>query len=60
MAAADLERLGVRRLSAGSSIASAVYGRARALAAGFLADGASAPMGEDAIGWGEMNGLMTA
>ena len=56
--AADLERLGVRRLSAGSGIASAVYGRAAALAKGFLADGLQAPMQADALNWGEMNALM--
>lgn len=58
-AAVDLERLGVRRLSAGSGITSAVYGRARTLARGFLTDGAYGPLGDDAIGWGEMNALMT-
>jgi 2-methylisocitrate lyase-like PEP mutase family enzyme len=58
--AAELERLGVRRLSAGSGIASAVYGRAATLARGFLVDGLSEPMGEDALSWGEMNALMPA
>ena len=57
-AAAELERRGVRRLSAGSGITSAVYGRARTLACGFLTDGAYGPLGDDAIGWGEMNALM--
>lgn len=56
--AAELERLGVRRLSAGSGIASAVYGRAAALARGFLADGLQEPMQADALNWGEMNALM--
>lgn len=56
--AAELERLGVRRLSAGSGIASAVYGRAAALASGFLADGLQGPMQADALNWGEMNALM--
>lgn len=38
-AASELVRLGVRRLSAGSSIAQAALGRAKALAAAFLRDG---------------------
>jgi 2-methylisocitrate lyase-like PEP mutase family enzyme len=56
--ASELERLGVRRLSAGSGLASAAYGRTAALARGFLQDGASEPLGEDALSWGEMNALM--
>ena len=42
--AATLERLGVRRLSAGSGIVGAALGRAAALTRGFLADGRSAPL----------------
>ena len=57
-AAETLRSLGVRRLSAGSWITSAVYGRAKALAEGFLADGRSEPLVEGAITWGEMNALM--
>lgn len=56
--AAELERLGVRRLSAGSGLASAAYGRTAALAADFLKTGETAPMLEGALGWGEMNALM--
>lgn len=56
--AAELERLGVRRLSAGSGLSSAAYGRAAALARDFLKDGASEPMMEGALGWAEMNALM--
>lgn len=56
--AAELERLGVRRLSAGSGLSSAAYGRAAALARDFLQSGASEPMNEGAIGWAEMNALM--
>ncbi|KQW82441.1 isocitrate lyase/PEP mutase family protein [Brevundimonas sp. Root1279] len=56
--AAELERLGVRRLSAGSGIASAVYGQAALLARGFLTDGLQEPMQADALNWGEMNALM--
>lgn len=54
----ELARLGVRRLSAGSGLTSAAYGRALRLARDFLNDGASGPMGEDALSWGEMNALM--
>lgn len=56
--AAELERLGVRRLSAGSALASAAYGRVAMLARDFLADGASEPLMEDSLPWGEMNALM--
>lgn len=56
--AAELERLGVRRLSAGSALSSAAYGRAASLATAFLRDGDSGPMLEGALGWGEMNAMM--
>lgn len=56
--AAELERLGVRRLSAGSGLAGAAYGRTATLAKAFLQDGASAPMTTDALTWGEMNAMM--
>jgi 2-methylisocitrate lyase-like PEP mutase family enzyme len=56
--AAELERLGVRRLSAGSGLASAAYGRTAALAKDFLTTGAAGPMTGEALGWGEMNALM--
>lgn len=58
--ARTLEGLGVRRLSAGSGIVRATWGRAAALTEGFLADGRSEPLGEGALGWGEVNGLMPA
>lgn len=57
-AAAELERLGVRRVSAGSTLASAAYGRVAALARDFLADGASEPLTEGGLPWAEMNALM--
>lgn len=57
-AATELERLGVRRLSAGSALASAAYGRTASLAKAFLAHGASEPLMEDSLSWGEMNALM--
>lgn len=53
-----LEALGVRRLSAGSGLASAAYGRAAALARDFLVDGASEPMMAGGLPWSEMNALM--
>lgn len=52
--------LGVRRLSAGSGVTQAVYGRAAELAARFLTDGDSAPMGERAMAYGAINALMAA
>ncbi|WP_439477082.1 isocitrate lyase/PEP mutase family protein [Brevundimonas sp.] len=55
-----LEALGVRRLSAGSGICGATWGRAAALTEGFLADGRSEPLGDGALGWGEVNALMPA
>lgn len=57
-ATAELERLGVRRLSAGSALASAAYGRVASLARSFLADGASEPLMEGGLPWSEMNALM--
>ncbi|TAJ66441.1 isocitrate lyase/phosphoenolpyruvate mutase family protein [Brevundimonas sp.] len=57
--AATLKGLGVRRLSAGSGVCSAIWGRAAALTEGFLADGRSEPLVEGAMGWAEVNALMT-
>ncbi len=56
--AATLAGLGVRRLSAGSGIAQALWGRAATLAKAFLAEGASAPLSEGAMPYGEINTLM--
>ena len=56
--AAELERLGVRRLSAGSGLASAAYGRVAVLARAFLTDGASEPMMEGGLPWSDLNALM--
>ena len=47
-----------QRLSAGSGIVGATWGRAAALTEAFLADGRSGPLGEGALGWGEVNALM--
>jgi 2-methylisocitrate lyase-like PEP mutase family enzyme len=58
--AATLGGLGVRRLSAGSGVCGAVWGRAAALIKGFLADGRSEPLMEGAMGWGAVNALMPA
>lgn len=55
--AAQLQALGVRRLSAGSGIASAVLGRIAALTRGFLDTGASGPLSEGALPYAEMNAL---
>jgi 2-methylisocitrate lyase-like PEP mutase family enzyme len=57
--AAELEPLGVRRLSAGSSIAQAAFGTTASLAAAFLRDGASDPLGESAMPYGDINALFT-
>lgn len=56
--APDLEKLGVRRLSAGSWIAAAAFGRAASAVAGFLQGGASEPLAEGAMTYAEINALM--
>jgi 2-methylisocitrate lyase-like PEP mutase family enzyme len=58
-AAAELQALGVRRLSAGSGIATAAWTGARAFATAFLADGRAAAPTEPAMTTREMNGLFT-
>lgn len=55
--AAELERLGVRRLSAGSGTAQAAYAKVAALSRDFLRDGASAPLAEHAMGYADINAL---
>lgn len=57
-AAPELQTLGVRRLSAGASIAESALGRTAALAAAFLRTGASDPLAEDAMPYSELNTLM--
>jgi 2-methylisocitrate lyase-like PEP mutase family enzyme len=52
-----LATLGVRRLSAGSAIAQATWGRARALAAAFLRDGSGLTSVEEAMSYGALNAL---
>jgi 2-methylisocitrate lyase-like PEP mutase family enzyme len=55
--AAELERLGVRRLSAGSYPAAAAYARVAGLTRHFLRDGASAPFVEDTMPYPDINAL---
>jgi 2-methylisocitrate lyase-like PEP mutase family enzyme len=57
--AAELARLGVRRLSAGSGVTEAVWGRAAALARAFLREGRSGPLSEGAMSFGEINALVS-
>jgi 2-methylisocitrate lyase-like PEP mutase family enzyme len=56
-AADELSRLGVRRLSAGSGISQAVWGKAAALATDFLKSGKSEPLGEGAMAYPAINAL---
>jgi 2-methylisocitrate lyase-like PEP mutase family enzyme len=56
--AAELARLGVRRLSAGSAIAQGALTRARALAAAFLRDGQREGPVDGAITHRDMNALL--
>ena len=57
-APAELARLGARRLSAGSAITQAVWGRARSLAATFLGDAAGTVANEGAMPYAEINALL--
>ena len=56
--ASELAALGVRRLSAGSSIAQVALGKAAALAAAFLRTGASDAVSEGAMPYADINALM--
>jgi 2-methylisocitrate lyase-like PEP mutase family enzyme len=56
-AAAELQTLGVRRLSAGSDLAETMFGRTAELAAGFFRDGDSAPLSAGAMPYGKINAL---
>lgn len=56
-AASELAQMGVRRLSAGSGIAQALWGKAAALAGDFLKIGRSEPLGEGAMAYGDINAL---
>ena len=55
--ARELAGLGVRRLSAGSGIAAVAWGRAAALAAAFIRDGASEPLADGPMPYGAINAL---
>jgi 2-methylisocitrate lyase-like PEP mutase family enzyme len=55
---ATLERIGVRRLSAGSGIGKAVLGETLTLARAFLADGRSEPLTAGPLTNPDVNGLM--
>lgn len=55
--AAELERWGVRRLSAGSDISQSVFARTAALASGFLSDGDSRPLGAEVMAYSQLNAL---
>jgi 2-methylisocitrate lyase-like PEP mutase family enzyme len=56
----DLQRLGVRRISAGSAIAEAAWGRAARAAAGFLAAGGGAELFDGATPYPQINGALAA
>ena len=55
--AKELKKLGVRRLSAGTAIAQAVWGRVAELAAGFLATGDSKPMFKNPMAYSKLQSL---
>lgn len=55
----ELRRLGVRRFSTGSSLAQALYGRARALAEAFLSGGDSDALAAGELGYADVNDFMT-
>lgn len=56
-AANELQRSGVRRLSAGSDIAESAYARTAALATAFLRDGLSEPLIAEAMPYSDINAL---
>lgn len=56
---AELAAAGVRRLSAGSGIAEALFGRTAMLAAEFLHTGKLSPENEGAMAYRDVNALMT-
>jgi 2-methylisocitrate lyase-like PEP mutase family enzyme len=58
--AAELARLGVRRLSAGSAIAQAVLGRVRAITESFLRDGDRSVFGDGALTHRDINALIAS
>jgi 2-methylisocitrate lyase-like PEP mutase family enzyme len=56
----ELQRLGVRRISAGSAIAEAAWGRAVRAAAGFMAQGAGEDLFDGATPYPQINGALNA
>lgn len=56
----ELRRLGVRRISAGSAIAEAAWGRAQRAAMGFLAQGGGAELFDGAAPYPQINGALNA
>ena len=56
--AEGLKALGVRRLSAGSSLSEAAFGLLRTRAGAFLQTGEAAGLGEGAMPYPEINGIM--
>ncbi len=56
--ALELQRLGVRRLSSGTSIPLALWGQATARVSAFLADGCSEPLCDGAAHYAALNALM--
>ena len=57
---AELERMGVRRVSVGSGPARAAYGRLRQLASSLKSGGSWAVLGEGAFTYAEMQALFGA
>lgn len=57
--AAELARLGVRRLSSGSGLAESLYARLHSLASGFLRTGESGALAQEALPYSQLNALMT-
>lgn len=56
----ELQRLGVRRISAGSAIAEAAWGRAQRAATGFLEHGAGAELFDGAAPYPQINGALAS
>lgn len=56
----ELQKLGVRRVSAGSALAASAYGFARRAAVSFLDEGRYDAMSETTVAYAEMNGLLAS
>lgn len=55
---AELAKLGVKRLSAGSALPEYLWGQVAAIGGAFLRDGVSDPICADAMPYGQINALM--